>query len=183
MHIYGQNEDDPDFLLREENFLCKSKFFSSYVTLAYIKKIKNCVKYYDIEGHLVPYVAMDIYQSGIPNIYVVDIEPIVRILWGVEPELVLSFLDLPGGKNNLVKFEDHLFPVSFLVDKSLDDSAGNTMLLYYGFYLYVKVPAGVKEFSLKMYDQHIIPCYSDVTEDVTKGFSYIGELKVNLNDQ
>ncbi len=186
VHVYGQDDNDPDFLLREENFLCKSKFFSSYATLAYIKKIENCVKYYDRKGNLIPLSNVYVYQSGIPNIYVIDIAPISR-LWDIEPEFAMGFLDLPDGKNDLVKFEDRMFPVSFLGVKLPGDSAGDSMLPHYKYYLYVKVPQGVTKFSVKMYDQHIIPCYSeDITsqeEDSTHIICYLGELKVDLNGE
>ncbi len=182
MHIYLQNEDDPDFLLREENFLCKSRFFSAYVTLAYIKKIQNCAKYYDRKDNLIPEAALTMYQSGIPDIYVIDIEP-ASMFWDIEPEFALGFLDLPEEKNNLIKFEDRVMPVSFLDVKLDDDSAGASMYTHYKYYLYVKVPKGVTEFSIKMYDQHLIACYSDDVEDVTKGSNYLGKIKVNLNEQ
>lgn len=191
VHLYLQNEDDPDFLLREENFLCKSRFFSSYATLAYIKKIQNCVQYYDPILGFIPEANLDIYQSGIPNIYVINLGPgpqggggIIQRLWGVELENGLGLLDLPDGKNDLVKFEDRIFPVSFLGVRKTGadmDSEGDSMLTHYRRYIYVKVPTGVTEFSIKMHKQHIVPCYSDTPEYEGIPYNYLGEFKVNLN--
>lgn len=183
IHIYGQGENDPDFLLREENFLCKSKFFSAYVTLAYLKKIENCVEYYDRDGVLLPEVKLPIYQSGIPNIYAIDVGQEYRDMyniWEIKQEYVIGLLDLPDGKNDLVNFEDRVFPIAFLGVKFPDESAGDSMLPHYRFYLYVKVPQGVTKFSVKAYERNIFPCFSEY-EGSDHDRCYLGEFKVDLN--
>ncbi len=68
IHVYGQDEKDPNFLLREENFLCKSKFLSCYSDFIYLKQTKECVSYYDRDGNIAEN-KLDLYQMLLPRFF------------------------------------------------------------------------------------------------------------------
>ncbi len=169
VHVYGQDENDPDFLLREENFLCKAKFLSSYGTFSYLKKQDNCVFYYDQDGELNERQKPTIYQSIIPNFFIIG--PLERAPLNYN---FFAVLDLPNGKNDEVQYEDRVF-MSSLVNPSFNDSQGaNNALTKRGKYLYFKVSEDVNDVSLKLYTASTLVC--DTGDD-----GYIGEFKIKLN--
>lgn len=169
IHIYGQNDDDPNFLVREENFLCKIKFLSCNGTFLYNKKQQNCVSYYDEDGNLAQG-KLDIYQMIVPNFFAI---PLHNKISEVEAPKIMAVLDLPDGKNNIVQYEDRVFSFMKLLGEYATWPQGSVMPIYKDF-LIVKVPEDVNDVSLKL--------YSTSTQQGYGGdIKYVGEYKFNLN--
>ncbi len=91
---------------------------------------------------------------------------------GYHMEDVIAVLDLPDGKNDVVKFEDRVFSFSYFVVDELIWPKGN-VLEYDKGYIIFKVPEGVDDVCLKLYKHSIQNCFL--------GNSYMGELKFKLN--
>ncbi len=170
IHIYGQDENDPDFLLREENFLCKAKFWSRDSTFLFDRKYENCVEYYDENGNSYQETRLDLYKMLLPGFFA------VKSLNRIDEEnmtQVVAVLDLPNGKNDEVQYEDRVFSFMRLNGEYGDSSIGEVMPTY-EYFLIFDIPEDVDNFSLKLYS---VSPHKGYGGDV----NYRGEYKVRLN--
>lgn len=169
VHVYGQDDNDPDFLIREENFLCKFKFLNSYGTFAYLKKQENCVSFYDEFGDLVENQKPTIYQSIIPNFFVVG--PLKKVPLSYN---LFAVLDLPDGKNENVQYEDRVFTSSFIRPDFGNTQEIDNALSENGKYIFFKVPEDVNDVCLKLYMGSTQTC--DTGDN-----GYVGQFKIKIN--
>ena len=107
IHIYFQNEDDPDFLLREENFLCKTRFMGADENMFYLKKTPECVSKYNNLGNCIDspsVIKSDLYQKYTPNFYCIG-------GWAAGSTAFFGVLRIPEELKDEISYEDCVFPL------------------------------------------------------------------------
>ena len=172
IHIYGQDEKDPDFLLREENFLCKTKFMPGNENVFVGKYYPHVLDKYDSKGKIVvqpEVMKASIFQKSNPNFYAMG-----DYASSKEGLIFIAVLDLPDGKNDEIKYEDRVFPMcKFTTELEGDDilpssgyvtdDIGQTVYVE-KFYINYTVPEGVDNFFIKIYEADTKVCYESFNE-------------------
>lgn len=152
VHVYAQNNDDPDFLLREENFLCKTKFLAANDGLFYAKNTSNVViSYYPNKEERFPGDVSkrgSIWQKATPNIYIFG--DFVKI-----NTHTVAYLEFPSGEHQDMCYEDRIFPMSTFTTKAKDvegtEEDKKHVMPSSKDYFAIRVPADVKEFNIRFY--------------------------------
>ena len=171
IHIYGQNEDDPDFLLHEENFMCKTKFLPASENMIYKHYDPHVATKYDREGNIIDedfVVRSSIWQKYTPNIYAFGD-------FATGSTAFIGVLEFPDGENEKMSYEDRVVPIcKFSVPQSgeileNEPNFGENGMPYSWkqkvnkgtpnervveidkYYFNFKIPENVEEFKLKIY--------------------------------
>ncbi len=165
IHIYGQNEGEPDFLLHEENFLCKTKFLPANENIFYDKYFPHVVTKYDESGNVEDQdfvIRPSIWKKFTPNTYSCgDVT-----LGGIR---FFGVLEFPKGEGKEMSYEDRAVPICLFQtnardaeglkedekhvmpstrwEKDFDGIEYKQEEYYFNF----KLPEDVTEFNLKIY--------------------------------
>ena len=174
IHIYGQNEGEPDFLLHEENFLCKTKFLPANENIFYDKYFPHVVTKYNKEGEAQNQdfvIRASIWKKFTPNMYSFgDFAAGNLGFFGV--------LEFPKGEGKEMSYEDRVVPLCKFYTTARDaegleedekhvmpstrkekDSGGHEYDKQ-EYYFNFKLPEDVTEFNLKIYsDGEYGECY------------------------
>ena len=160
IHIYGQNEGEPDFLLHEENFLCKTKFLPASENIFYDKYFPHVVTKYNKEGEVQDQdfvIRASIWKKFTPNMYSFgDFAAGSLAFFGV--------LEFPKGEGKEMSYEDRVVPLCLFYTtardaEGLEEDEKHVMpstrkeqsSTIEEYYFNFKLPEDVTEFNLKIY--------------------------------
>ncbi len=152
IHLYMQNEGEPNFLLHEENFLCKTKFLPASENLFYEKYTPNVViSYYPNNEEKYPDDVSkrgSIWQKITPNTY--SFGEFV----GINDDTI-AFLEFPNGEHKEMSYEDLIVPMSTFTTTAKDEEEtidGKKHVMPSGKKYYTfRVPEDVNEFNIRFY--------------------------------
>lgn len=145
VHIYKQTPGDPDFLLHEENFVCKTRnlFMSSNIVM-YKKAYLRALTKLDGNGNVLnPSAAKQFFVSCYtPNYYRIEAPDLELPDAPLDKFGVLVF---PQGQENLLSYEDRVVPqTEETIDVGGEELYGHERFNFW-------VPPEVKEFEFHVY--------------------------------
>lgn len=171
IHIYMQNDDDPDFLLREKNFLCKTKFLPFKDNLLYKKYYKDVVTRYKKSGTDDKTKFGSIWTKSTPNTY----------SFGKFRNSNLDYIgvmEFPNGEHKEMSYEDRVIPSCAFSTQEQEQQGEEYIMPSDENYFNFKIPEDVKEVNIKIYNFSTYKCETESEKD----YNYEGYHNIKLEN-